>query len=117
MSEKAREAAQREAAEFARLNMLTAGDSGCRLSEIIDDILDAYLAARRAEGFVEVPVEPTEAMTTAGENALFAAERATAKWLEEWKARTGGTPSYVTDHAAQAYRAMLKAAPDTSEVK
>ncbi len=59
----------------------------------IDAAIDAYIAARREEGFVEVPREPTEAMEQAMLDALE---------------RRGDYCNAKT--AAEACRAMLNAA-------
>ena len=63
------------------------------LQAIANAAIDAYIAARRAEGFVEVPREPSEA-TVAQLSAFFDSE----------------TKDTAARLARDIYRAMLKAA-------
>lgn len=56
--DEAREAAQKCASHYTHLGMLTNGDAGATVSEMVDDILSAFLA-KLSETHAVVPREPT----------------------------------------------------------
>ena len=91
----------REAAHAAAAHEMFRGKpgqwTGSGPGNVANAAIDAYIAARREEGFVEVPREPTEDMWRVGDTYL----------CDKCEAGT----------AAEVYRAMLKAAeqPPTSQ--
>ena len=90
--DEAREAAQKCASSYTHLGMLTNGDAGATVSEMVDDILNAFLG-HLSEAHAVVPREPTEAMV-----------RALKDWVE---GRCDGQGYAHPDVWGDAYRAML----------